>query len=434
MPSILHVSHNRDVSGATELIPTEIASLARRGLKADWTVAPVGTDARAATYALRRALCGAEDVHVDVAAARKAIGSYVAGNAPHIEEAGASFDVIVLHAALAVTLAPRLRSTGALVVWRCHTGHDVMNTALRTAQSLLKPYVAAVDHMVFPSLASSWPDADGSRSTVIPPGLDIRSWKNRDLDPTVSARWWAGLSQGGEAAVSLDEGHSGEVGTVRFDDRGTGFLASERSPFLACVSRWDPLKGQLGLVHGFAKLAEHWPELELVLVGPLVDPGRRVPDTAAEYWRRLHSAWLGLPPDVRRRAHLWQIVPSRKEAEDLAINLVQRRARVILQNSHREAYGLTVSEAMWKGTVVVASEVGGIPERLRHDHNGLLTKDITGGAEWAATVDRALRDVDGRARWSAAARQTIEGEYLLEETVTRQLDLFARQAARSGER
>jgi trehalose synthase len=240
MLSILHVSHNRDVSGATELIPTEIASLARRGLRTDWAVAPVGVGARAATYALRCALCGAEDVHVDVAAARKAISSYIVDNAAHIEEAGASFDVIVLHAALAVTLAPRLRSTGALVVWRCHTGHDVMSTTLHTAQSLLEPYVAAVDHMVFPSLASSWPSVDGSRSTVIPPGLDVRSWKNRTLDPTSSAQWWAGLSQGGEATFSLDDRHPSEVATVRFDDRGTGFLASEQSPFLACVSRWDP--------------------------------------------------------------------------------------------------------------------------------------------------------------------------------------------------
>jgi trehalose synthase len=426
MPSILHVSHNRDVSGATELIPAEIASLARRGVEADWAVAAVGSRAKTGTYALRRALCGDADVRLDAGAVQKAIDSYIDDNASHIEVAGASFDIIVLHAGLAVTLAPRLRSTGATLVWRCHTGHDVMNAGLRTAQRLLAPYVSAVDHMIFPSVASSWPPLDGPRSTVIPPGLDVGSWKNRDLDPALSAEWWAGLSQGREITLPLGDPHAGEVATVRFDDRGTGFLESEGSPFLACVSRWDPLKGQAGLVAGFAGLAERRPELELVLVGPYVDPGRRGPDTASEYLRRLGAARLELPADVRRRLHLWQIVPSRKEAEDLAINLVQRRARVILQNSHREAYGLTVSEAMWKGAVVVASKVGGIPERLRHDHNGLLTRDTTGGADWVATVDRALRDADGRSRWSAAARRTIEDGHLLEDSVTRQLDLFAR--------
>lgn len=426
MPSILHVSHNRDVSGVTELIPAEIASFARRGLKTAWEVAAVGIRARAGTYALRRALCGDADVRLDVGAVQEAIDGYIDDNAAHIAEAGASFDVIVLHAGLAVALAPRLRSTRATLVWRCHTGHDVMNASLRTAQRLLAPYVAAVDHMIFPSRASSWRSLDGPRSVVIPPGLDVGSWKNRSLDPELSAQWWGGLSQGREVSVPLGGARSGEVATVRFDDRGTGFLESERSPFLACVSRWDPLKGQAGLVSGFGRLAERRPELELVLVGPYVDPGRRGPDTASEYLRRLGSARLELPADVRRRIHIWQIVPSRKEAEDLAINLVQRRARVILQNSHREAYGLAVSEAMWKGAVVVASEVGGIPERLRHDYNGLLTRDTAGGAAWVATVDRALRDVDGRSRWSAAARRTIEDGYLLEETVARQLDLFAR--------
>ena len=46
------------------------------------------------------------------------------------------------------------------------------------------------------------------------------------------------------------------------------------------------------------------------------------------------------------------------------VNALQRRAAVVLQKSTREGFGLTVTEAMWKGTPVVGSNVGGIRHQI----------------------------------------------------------------------
>lgn len=59
----------------------------------------------------------------------------------------------------------------------------------------------------------------------------------------------------------------------------------------------------------------------------------------------------------------------------LEINVLQRVADVVVQNSLREGFGLTVSEALWKGKPVVATPVGGLKEQVLHEETGLLAPD-----------------------------------------------------------
>ena len=83
------------------------------------------------------------------------------------------------------------------------------------------------------------------------------------------------------------------------------------------------------------------------------------------------------------------------DAEENAavINALQRHATVIVQKSMREGYGLTVTEAMWKGRPVVASAVGGIQDQINDGVDAsLVTRARCGlntGASsvsfWAAT-------------------------------------------------
>ncbi len=52
---------------------------------------------------------------------------------------------------------------------------------------------------------------------------------------------------------------------------------------------------------------------------------------------------------------------------NVEVNAFQRLAAVVVQNSAREGFGLTVSEALWKGRPVVAGNAGGIglPPEIR---------------------------------------------------------------------
>jgi len=61
---------------------------------------------------------------------------------------------------------------------------------------------------------------------------------------------------------------------------------------------------------------------------------------------------------------------------DILVNVLQRVSSVIVQKSIREGFGLTVFEALWKETPVVASNVGGIPLQITDGENGFLVKPL----------------------------------------------------------
>jgi trehalose synthase len=66
----------------------------------------------------------------------------------------------------------------------------------------------------------------------------------------------------------------------------------------------------------------------------------------------------------------------------LEVNAIQRASSIILQKSLREGFGLTVTEALWKGKPVIAGAVGGIPLQITHKYSGILTRSIEGTAYW----------------------------------------------------
>ena len=69
------------------------------------------------------------------------------------------------------------------------------------------------------------------------------------------------------------------------------------------------------------------------------------------------------------------------------INALQRRAAVVLQKSIREGFGLTVTEAMWKGAAVIGGNVGGIKHQIEDGVNGFLVNNVEQAA--ARIVDIA---------------------------------------------
>src|SRR3954453_7079576 len=75
------------------------------------------------------------------------------------------------------------------------------------------------------------------------------------------------------------------------------------------------------------------------------------------------------------------------------VNALQRSAAVVLQKSTREGFGLTVTEAMWKGAAVIGGDVGGIRHQIKDEWNGFLVKTPEQAAARMAQLlkDRGLR-------------------------------------------
>src|SRR5205814_2467150 len=92
------------------------------------------------------------------------------------------------------------------------------------------------------------------------------------------------------------------------------------------------------------------------------------------------------------------------------VNALQTRAAVVLQKSLREGFGLTVAEAMWKGTPVIGGNVGGIRYQIEDGVNGYLVSSIEEAAE---RIVRLLKDKKLRDEMGKRARETVCEKFLL---------------------
>jgi trehalose synthase len=111
------------------------------------------------------------------------------------------------------------------------------------------------------------------------------------------------------------------------------------------------------------------------------------------------------------------------------VNALQRRAAVVLQKSLREGFGLTVAEAMWKGTPVIGGNVGGIRYQIEDGVNGFLVSSIEEAAE---RIVRLVNDRKLREKMGERAKETVREKFLLNRYVEQYLDLFADFRARSA--
>ena len=184
-------------------------------------------------------------------------------------------------------------------------------------------------------------------------------------------------------------------------------------PLVVQVSRWDPLKDPVGVMDGFVRaLGGEIPiEADLVLAGPGGDSVSDDPE-ATQVFERVLRHWEGLPEEQRRRIHLANLPTADLQENAAIVNALQRHAAVVVQKSLREGFGLTVTEAMWKGRPLIASAVGGIQEQLEHGVSGLLLKDPTDLETFAALLSQILRDPEMGDRLGRNARAKVERDFL----------------------
>ncbi len=176
-------------------------------------------------------------------------------------------------------------------------------------------------------------------------------------------------------------------------------------PLVVQISRFDPWKDPEGVVEAF-KLARKKVDARLVLLGNFAtdDPEGR------EIFESLCAC---------EGEHILILT----SGDDTAlVNALQTRAAVVLQKSLREGFGLTVAEAMWKGTPVIGGNVGGIRYQIENGVNGFLVSSIEEAAE---CIVRLLKDEKLREAIGQKARETVREKFLLTRYVEQYLDLFA---------
>ena len=323
-------------------------------------------------------------------------------------------DLVLLHDPQTAGLTAALVRAGVLVIWRCHIGVDFQNEVTRAAWDFLRPYLEPARGFVFTrrQYVPAWISAALTR--IIPPSIDPFSAKNEELSAgTVRAILATiGVLAGGPPPVPARfTRHDGTIGEVTRAAAVTGEARpGEADPVVVQVSRWDKLKDMPGVMRGFAEHVATRGDGYLMLAGPEVSGVTDDPEGAMVFAECL-AQWQRLPAAIRARILLVTLPLADVEENAAAVNAIQRHARVIVQKSLAEGFGLTVAEGMWKRRPVVGSAVGGIQDQIVTG-TGVLLPDPADLAAFGSQVRRLLDSPGTAGRMGEAGHAYVREHYL----------------------
>jgi trehalose synthase len=370
---VLHVSATPFGGGVAEILRSEIPLLRDLGIDAEWQIIRGNESFFRVTKAIHNGLQGSA-----VGLSADDEEQYLAQSERNARALDLQHDLVVVHDPQPLALR-ELCADGdtSRWIWRCHVDTSEPNPSV---WAFLRPFLVRYAAGVFTLGGFVPPDFPLVRTEIIPPAIDPESPKNLPLSPELSRRVleWIG------------------VDTSR--------------PLVAQISRFDQWKDPFGVVAVYRMVRERVPDLQLALVGSMAldDPeGWRV-------YRRIQDEVEG-DPDIHVFTNLTGV-------GNVEVNAFQRHADVVVQKSIREGFGLVVSEALWKGTPVVAGRAGGIPLQLDDGQSGYLVDSVD---ECADRVEALLARPDLRRRFGAFGRAHVRDRFLLPRLITDELRLYA---------
>ena len=169
------------------------------------------------------------------------------------------------------------------------------------------------------------------------------------------------------------------------------------------VSRFDRWKDPEGVIKAF-KIAQKEIGATLVLLGNIATD-----DPEGE---KVYESLL---------SHRNERIIILSKQDTALVNALQRKASIVLQKSLKEGFGLTVAEAMWKGTAVIGGKVGGIIYQIKNGENGFLVSSVE---ETAKRIIQLLKNKSLRERLGKNAKETVRKNFLLPGYMEKYLDLF----------
>lgn len=435
--SVIHVNSTEAGGGVAEMLHVLLPYARGGGIDARWVVVEGEPEFFAITKRIHHRLHGSLGDGGPLGEHEAAVLARVAErNAEQLFAIAVSGDVLVLHDPQPIGLAPLISERGIPVVWRCHIGTDVGNEHSEQAWDFLRPFLEDhVDAYVFTreSYAPAWIPRD--RLSIIRPSIDPLSPKNQPMTAATALRMLrhVGIVDGGASAPVRFERRDGSPGRVtRFADViRTGPPPDGDAPLMVQVSRWDSLKDMAGVMHAFVDYILDGTSSHLVLAGPAVRSVADDPE-AADVLQDVWSQWRSLHHAARSRVQLVCLPMHDAEENAAIVNALQRHASVVVQESLQEGFGLTVTEALWKGKAVVASAVGGIADQITDGVDGRLVSDPLDLAAFGAATAELLASKDERDRLGEAAHRRVVEEFLPDSSLGLWAEVVLRAIAHRG--
>ena len=374
--TVVHVNSTAFGGGVAEILSSMIPLMNSIGLKAEWEVIEAPSEFFNITKLFHH---GVQGMEVKLTDEMKEF--YLKINKENAEKLDLDKDIIVIHDPQPLAIR-YYRSNCGKWVWRCHID---ASTPYKPVWDFVINFVKLYDAYIFHMEEYVQPEIDKSRAYVIKPSIDPLSEKNREMSNT-------------EIEKVLE----------RYD-------VNPEKPILVQVARFDPWKDPLAAIDVYRKVKEKIPDVQLLFIASMAhdDP----------------EGWIYYEKTARHAGNDYDIhfLTNIVGVGDKEVNAFQRAADVALQMSIREGFGLSVTEALWKGTPVVARGVGGIKVQVINGKTGFTIKGVNDASEKIVYLlkNKSVRDALGR-----NGREHVRRNFLITRHLYDYLKLFSKLTAR----
>jgi trehalose synthase len=367
---IIHLNATYQGGGVAEILYSLAMLMNDVGIDAGWRILHGSQEFFEITKSFHNALQGAK---LNLSERKKRLYRLVNENFSRFTHL--DHDCVIVHDPQPLALITSYKKQQPWI-WRCHIDLTDPHAEL---WDFLKGFVLKYDQMVVSSEKYMKADLPIDQRLMYP-AINPLSPKNMTIsDKTIT-------EQLGKADVPLDK------------------------PLITQVSRLDPWKDPEGVIDVF-KMVKQQVDCRLVLCYNVASDD---PEGLQMYKK------------VQRKGNKMlengDILLVVGNSEKL-VNSIQRFSKVIIQKSTKEGFCLAVTEALWKGTPVVASNVGGIPSQIEDGKSGYLLDpyDTEGFAD--RTV-RLLKNPDEAAELGRQAKERVRDKFLITRLLSDYLDML----------
>ncbi len=385
--TILHINATPEGGGVAELLASQVALERSLGINSRWFYINTQPEFFSATKKIHNLLQGQpgklnfseQGVYLET---NQILGESLAQLAYRINP-----DLIVIHDPQPLPVIKYFQDRSKLIL-RLHIDLSEPNPWM---VKFLMPYLNEYGQIVTSgsSFAKQLPAQVRKKLSVIYPAIDPLSEKNLTMDPK-----YANLI----------------MNRLKIDPY---------RPIISQVSRFDPWKDPVGVIDAFLLAKEEIPNLQLVLAGII----KAKDDPQA--WEILDEVKkrAGNNPDIFL---FWDEVQIKPYKIDEFVNAVFTSSMVVVQNSNKEGFGLTATEAMWKGKPVIGGPAHGIKVQIKHNKTGFIAPDKL---KLAKTMIKLVKDPKLCKKIGTAGQLSVKKQFLLPRYLLDNLKVYAKQKA-----
>jgi len=262
--------------------------------------------------------------------------------------------------------------------------HIDLSTPSPQILDFIMPYLLEYDKTIFSLDSFVPPEFPKDKVVIIPPAIDPLARKN----------------------ILMDKNDAKNI--------LSSFGIDLERPIISQVSRFDPWKDPKGVIDAYRIAKEKISGLQLILLG--ISAAKDDPE-ADKIFREV-ELYVDDDPDI-----FLFFSPSdlRDVTNDDMVRAVQTGSDIILQKSTREGFGLTATEALWKGVPLIAGNVSGLALQIENSKSGIL---VDSPEEAAEAVLKLISDKDFGNRLGKSGHQNVLDNYLITRLLRDHVELY----------